>query len=188
MPSTTPLTVTDLCGRFNAGETFSFLYFWGHRPRRDGQMSSSCFSQWFEASFEIDGVRYAAAEHFMMAEKARLFGDTETLARILVADTPGAAKAFGRQVKGYEEAAWEARRFDAVVEGNLAKFSQNAALAAFLRSTGNQVLVEASPVDAVWGIGLAGDAPNAQDPNTWQGLNLLGFALGVVRDRLAKAR
>ncbi|MEY4561905.1 MAG: hypothetical protein RLZZ618_1182 [Pseudomonadota bacterium] len=185
MNTETPLTLAALRDRFNAGETFSFLYFWGHRPRADGRVSSSCFSQWFESPFELDGVPYASAEHFMMAEKARLFGDADTLARILSAETPMAAKAFGREVKDYEDAAWEAHRFDAVVKGNLAKFSQNAALGEFLRATGSQVLVEASPVDPVWGIGLSKDSPLSQDPNTWKGLNLLGFVLGAVRERLA---
>jgi len=184
MPSRTPSTISDLRERFNAGEKFSLLYFWGHRPRLDGRASSSCLSQWFESPFQMEGVKYPTAEHFMMAEKARLFEDEATLERILGATTPGAAKALGRQIIGYEEAAWEARRFHAVVQGNLAKFSQNHALATFLLATGTQVLVEASPVDSVWGIGLAKEDPMAQDPNTWQGLNLLGFALGVVRDQL----
>ena len=174
-----------LCERFNAGEAFSFLHFWGHRPRPDGRPSHSCFSQWFEADFRIDGVRYSTAEHFMMAEKARLFDDQAMRTRILAAGRPGAAKALGRKVGNFDEAAWAARRFDAVVEGNLAKFSQNPALGRYLLATGQQVLVEASPVDRIWGIGLAKTDPRAADPNTWCGLNLLGFALMVVRARLA---
>lgn len=183
-PLAPPVSLEDLRTRFDAGEPLSFLHFWGHRPRADGRPSASCFSQWFESPFQIDGLTYATAEHFMMAEKARLFGDAETVSRILAAGTPAAAKALGRQVRGYDDAAWVARRFDAVVEGNLAKFSQNATLSGFLLSTHPQVLVEASPVDPVWGIGLAADAPQASDPNQWQGMNLLGFALGVVRERL----
>jgi hypothetical protein len=185
MPSATPNTLSELRGRFNAGEKFSFLYFWGHRPRPDGRVSSSCLSQWFEAPFQLGDLRYPTAEHFMMAEKARLFGDEGTLAKILSATTPAAAKALGRQIKGYDESAWKARRFQAIVEGNLAKFGQNQTLATFLQETGTQVLVEASPVDPIWGIGLAKENLMATDQNTWQGSNLLGFALGAVRDQLA---
>lgn len=119
-----------------------------------------------------------------MAEKARFFEDTPTLDRILTAATPAAAKAFGRQVIGFSESAWNTIRFEIVVKGNLAKFNQHPALAAFLCNTGNSVLVEASPLDSVWGIGLAADDPQAKDSSTWKGLNLLGFALMVVRERI----
>ncbi len=184
MATMSPLDTNDLRHRFNAGEAFTFLNFWGHRPRADGRPSNSCFSQWFESPFTLNEISYATAEHFMMAEKARLFGDDAILAKVLQARDPSAAKSLGRRVSGYDEAAWVARRFDAVVEGNHAKFSQNAVLGGYLLATGDQVLVEASPVDAVWGIGLAKDDPRAGDPNLWQGENLLGFALMVVRDRL----
>lgn len=184
MPATLPLDIAELRQRFNDGEGFTFLHFWGHRPRADGRPSNSCFSQWFESPFQLGGASYATAEHFMMAEKARLFGDGVSLGKILQAKDPAAAKALGRRVSGYDDATWAARRFDAVVEGNHAKFSQNPALGAYLRTTGSQVLVEASPVDPVWGIGLAQGDPRAGDPNTWLGLNLLGFALMVVRSRL----
>jgi ribA/ribD-fused uncharacterized protein len=129
-------------------------------------------------------VRYVAAEHFMMAEKARLFGDDETLERILEAEHPGGAKQLGRQVRGYEEKVWEKVRFDVVVRGNEAKFAQNPDLGEFLRTTSGRVLVEASPADRIWGIGLAENDPGACDPASWRGLNLLGFALMEVRRRL----
>jgi ribA/ribD-fused uncharacterized protein len=184
MQSICPSNVSDLCTRFNSGEAFVFLHFWGHRPRADGRPSNSCFSQWFESSFKVDGTHYATAEHYMMAEKARLFGDKDTFERILQATNPGAAKNLGRQVRGYDETAWVAHRFDAVVRGNYAKFNQNTELKTYLLSTGTQILVEASPVDPVWGIGLAKDDPLVANPNTWQGLNLLGFALIEVRSQL----
>lgn len=187
MTAPLPFDVTNLRRRFNDGEPFTFLHFWGHRTRADGRPSNSCFSQWFESPFELDGSSYATAEHFMMAEKARLAGDEASVGKILQAKDPAAAKALGRRVSGYDEEAWAARRFDAVVEGNHAKFSQNPSLGDYLLATGSQVLVEASPVDPVWGIGLAQDDPRAGDPNTWLGLNLLGFALMVVRSRLQQA-
>jgi predicted NAD-dependent protein-ADP-ribosyltransferase YbiA (DUF1768 family) len=60
-----------------------------------------CFSQWYGAPFEVDGIRYPTSEHYMMAEKARLFGDAENRARILEAGSPGAAKAVGLKLLGF---------------------------------------------------------------------------------------
>ncbi len=120
----------------------------------------------------------------MMAEKARLFGDSLACDRVLAAPTPGAAKAVGRQIVGFDERLWLAQRFRIVVDANLAKFTQHRALGDFLANTGDRVLVEASPVDPIWGIGLAANDPGATDPFAWNGLNLLGFALMEVRARL----
>ena len=175
------LSCTELCDYINRGGQAKYLYFWGHRPPRDGDVSKACFSQWFEAAFEIDGVCYPTAEHYMMAEKARLFEDLDALARILAAPNPGAAKAAGREVRDFDDNKWIERRWEIVVAANLAKFNQNKLLGDFLVQTGDRVLVEASPVDRIWGIGLAADEPAAENPNTWNGLNLLGFALMQVR-------
>ena len=102
-----------------------FLFFWGHQPQRDGAVGPGCLSQWWPAPFTVDGVAYATAEHWMMAGKARLFGDDHALAAVLAAPSPKAAKAAGRSVHGFGEQAWAAARFDVVVAGNLAKFRQN---------------------------------------------------------------
>lgn len=161
-----------------------YLFFWGHQPRRDGTVGAECLSQWFGAPFVLEGHRYPTAEHWMMAEKARLFGDAAVLDRILSAPNPGAAKRIGREVRGYVEETWAAARFEAVVRGNEAKFRQDERLRAFLLGTGTRVLVEASPVDRVWGIGLAGTDERAERPEAWRGENLLGFALMEVRARL----
>src|SRR5262249_34392913 len=139
-------------------------------------------SQWWVAPFEVASIRYLTAEHFMMASKARLFEDDAACSRIQAATTPKEAKRLGRGVQGFVGAAWERHRYELVVEGNLAKFSQNAALRRFLVSTGDRILVEASPLDRVWGIGLSRDSPAARRPTLWKGLNLLGFALMEVRD------
>lgn len=162
-----------------------YLFFWGHRAASDGRVTASCFSQWWPAAFEVDGTRYASAEHFMMAGKARLFGDEAIRAQVLAAPTPAEAKALGRKVANFDGARWERERFAIVVAANMAKFGQHPDLREFLVQTGDCVLVEASPVDAIWGIGLAADHADAQRPERWQGLNLLGFALMEVRERLA---
>ncbi|GAA1971630.1 NADAR family protein [Kitasatospora viridis] len=178
-------SVPDLLSLTTAGTRPKYLFFWGHRPQRDGSIGSGSLSQWWPAPFEVGGVRYASAEHWMMAGKARLSGDEEIVPRILAARSPAEAKKLGRLVRGFREEAWEAARFELVVEGNVAKFGQDPALRAYLLGTGNRVLVEASPVDRIWGIGLAAEDERAGDPARWRGLNLLGFALMAARERLA---
>ena len=122
----------------------------------------------------------------MMWRKAKLFGDDEVADKILAIDHPSEAKALGRQVRDFDERVWEAERFEIVVAGSVAKFGQHEELGAFLRGTGDRVLVEASPLDRVWGIGLAASDPAASDPTRWRGLNLLGFALMEARALLAR--
>ena len=176
----------DLQRRQATGEALHYLFFWGHQPPRSG-VSASCFSQWYDQGFALDGVHYPTAEHYMMAGKARLFGDTSILEQVLAIRTPDAVKALGRRIEGFDEATWVQARYALVVEGNRAKFTQNAELGAFLRDTGDAVLVEASPVDAIWGIGLAKDHPDAHNPARWRGLNLLGFALMDVRAEMQQS-
>lgn len=173
--------LTELTAR---GVRPKYLFFWGHQPQRDGGVGAGCLSQWWPAEFTVDGIRYPTAEHWMMAGKARLFGDDRALAAILAAPHPHAAKKLGREVRGFDGATWERHREELVVEGNVAKFGQDAALRDYLLGTGSRVLVEASPVDRIWGIGLAADDEAAADPARWRGLNLLGFALMETRRRL----
>ncbi|WP_435863700.1 NADAR family protein [Streptomyces tendae] len=173
-----------LVARVRAGARIKYLCFWGHRPLPDGSIGPSCLSQWWPSPFTVDGVKYATAEHWMMAGKARLFADAEAERRVLAAAHPAGAKKAGRLVRGFDEAVWERERFRIVVEGSVHKFASDPALRAFLLGTGGRVLVEASPVDRVWGIGLAADDEAAQDPERWRGPNLLGFALMAARERL----
>ncbi len=163
-----------------------FLFFWGHQPSKDGAITKSCFSQWWVAPFEVEGVVYKTAEHWMMAGKARLFGDEAVLPEILAAATPAAAKEGGRLVKGFVPEVWDKHKYELVVAGNWYKFSQHGELKEFLLGTGDHVLVEASPVDTIWGIGMAADHPAAGNPAKWRGENLLGFALMEVREKLKK--
>jgi ribA/ribD-fused uncharacterized protein len=179
-----PRSVEELTRALDAGRRFKYVYFWGHRPPRGGGVGAGCFSQWWPSPFEVDGVRFATAEHYMMWRKALLFGDEEVAAQVLTAVHPKQAKDFGRRVRGFDEAAWVAHRYEIVVEGNAAKFAQDPDLCRYLAGTGERVLVEASPVDRVWGIGLAADDRRAEKPRAWRGLNLLGFALADVRGQL----
>ncbi|MEV7234552.1 NADAR family protein [Streptomyces sp. NPDC051020] len=176
--------LSELLARTRRGEKVTYLPFWGHRPRPDGRIGASCLSQWWPSPFTVDGVTYASAEHWMMAGKARLFGDAEAERRALSASSPAAAKKAGRLVRAFDDTVWERERFALVVAGSVHKFGQDAGLRAFLLNTGDRVLVEASPLDRIWGIGLAADDPRAEDPERWRGLNLLGFALMEARTRL----
>ncbi|MFF8879723.1 NADAR family protein [Streptomyces flaveolus] len=169
-----------------AGARIKYLCFWGYRPLPDGRIGPSCLSQWWPSPFTVDGVEYATAEHWMMAGKARLFEDAEAERRVRAAGHPAEAKKAGRLVRGFDEAVWERERFRIVVEGSVHKFASDPALRAFLLDTGDRVLVEASPVDRVWGIGLTADDEAATDPERWRGENLLGFALMVARGRLRR--
>jgi ribA/ribD-fused uncharacterized protein len=162
-----------------------YLFFWGHQPERDGGIGKGCLSQWWPCTFTVDGQEFASAEHYMMWRKALLFGDSSVASRVLAARTPAEAKALGREVSGFSDSTWVSARLEIVVEGNLAKFGQDPALRSYLLGTGSRVLVEASPQDRVWGIGLVASDPRAQDPSSWLGLNLLGEALMEVRSRLS---
>jgi ribA/ribD-fused uncharacterized protein len=180
------IDVESLKREVKAGYRPKFLFFWGHHPRRDGQIGKGCLSQWWSSPLEIDGVTYPTAEHYMMAQKAKLFEDLDTLNKILVAPHPGAAKDLGRSVVGFDEQLWQQHRYEIVLRGNKAKFAQNKELYTFLLRSKNRILVEASPVDSIWGIGLAADDPLAMNPAKWKGLNLLGFALMEVRSLLSE--
>lgn len=181
------MRVSDLILLEERGRLPELLLFWGHRPPKGGGAGKGCLSQWYPAPFTVDGVRYATAEHYMMAGKSRLFGDTGAERTILASDDPARAKAAGRKVRGFDEATWTANRYGLVVAANQAKFAENPALRDFLLGTGDRVLVEASPYDTVWGIGLSASEPEARRPARWRGLNLLGFALMDVRDSLRGA-
>lgn len=182
-----PEDIESLKHQVTQGRDIQYLFFWGHQPRSDGRIGPSCLSQWWESPFTLSGRVYRTAEHYMMAEKGRLFGDTRAVEDILAATSPKEAKEIGRSVTGYQEPLWEEHRVSLVVRGNVAKFSQNPELGAFLVGTRPFVLVEASPHDRVWGIGLRAADPRVADPALWRGRNLLGFALMKVRSEIQRS-
>jgi ribA/ribD-fused uncharacterized protein len=122
--------------------------FWGHDNGKD----KAVLSQWFPSPISYDGQHYSCAEQWMMAEKARVFGDEETRQLILKASTPKEIKDLGRCVRGFDEERWRQCRELVVLKGSLLKFAQNASMLRFLLST-RGMLVEASPYDTIWGIG-----------------------------------
>ena len=178
------ISLNHLIQQIQQGGQFKYLYFWGHTPKQAHIVDKSCFSQWFSAQFELDGIKYLTAEHYMMAQKAKLFHDDEIFDQILKVKHPNEAKQLGRKVQNYDEQVWKEKRFNIVLQANLAKFSQHPELRDFLIATHDHILVEASPVDAIWGVGMAQDHLDIQNPTKWKGLNLLGFALMQVRAQL----
>ncbi|MBC9933264.1 NADAR family protein [Chitinophaga qingshengii] len=174
-----------LIDRYQRKDKIKYLFFWGHQVGPDGTVTQGCLSQWWVAPFQENGIVYPTAEHWMMAGKARLFKDDATLQRILKAKTPAEAKKLGRQVQRFNPVIWDEHKSDIVTEGNVLKFSQHPELKTFLLNTKDRVLVEASPVDSIWGIGMKADNEHAENPLRWKGQNLLGYALMAVRDKLS---
>lgn len=170
--------------KVDTGEHIKYLFFWGHQPSKDGTITASCLSQWWLCKFVVEGIPYKSAEHWMMAEKARLFQDDEFLEKIINCETPGEAKKLGRQVRKFDAEKWNEHRYEVVKQGNVYKFEQNPELKVFLQNTKNRVLVEASPRDRIWGIGMSKNNEKANYPSQWRGRNLLGFALMEARDEL----
>ena len=150
-----------------------FVFFWGDWP-----------SNWYKSPFVVDGVSYNCGEQWMMACKARMFGDDDVLARIMATPNPRSQKALGRTVRNFDDATWKATARDVVYVGLLAKFDQNPVLRAHLLATGTDMLVEASPHDTLWGIGLDMNHPDVTNPEKWRGQNWLGDVLMAVRNTL----
>lgn len=179
-------TLDNLQKDFKKGKNIKYLFFWGHQPSKDGNIIKACFSQWWKSDFTINTDTYCCMEQYMMAEKARLFEDNETLEKIMKSKQPKQIKDLGRQVKNFQEDIWIRYRYSIILNGNYAKFMQNEDLRQFLLGTKDKVIVEASPYDKVWGIGMSADEENIENPLSWKGLNLLGFALMEVRAELIR--
>ncbi len=187
-------TKEELLSRIDAGEVFEYLFFWDE-PKKES-VDISCLNQWYATEFttyeEFGTTGYynsfATAEHYMMYEKAALFYDWDSATKILQTKSPRKVQLLGREVKGFKEKIWQNASFNVVVQGNLLKFKQNTQLREYLLATGDKVLVEASPIDSIWGIGLHKDDERALDPKAWLGENKLGFALMEVREALKKER
>ncbi len=174
-------TLKKVIDMYKKGDIPGCVFFWGHTNLGD-EITKSCFSQWYESPFVVNGVQYQTAEQYMMAEKARLFNDFETLKKILSESNPKKCKELGRQIKNFSDDMWNKCKYDIVLKGNYEKFNQNESLRQFLLSTESKFIVEASPYDAVWGVKMSQQDANINNPKTWKGENLLGFALMEVRD------
>lgn len=148
---------------------------------------SSCpLSNWHPATFRFRGIEFNCTEQFMMFCKAKLFKDEETARKILLAKTPKAQKALGRAVRNFEQGTWDGKCEGYVRVGCMQKFIQNPAMRTVLLETTGTELVEASPTDRIWGVGLSADDPRIVDKAQWRGENRFGNVLMQVRDALLK--
>ena len=173
-----------LINKFDSGETIEFVFFQGHTPTDNEAVGKFVFNQWFCSPFKVDKIEYKTAGHWMMAHKAMLFNDNESFDVIINADKTDEVKEIGRQIRGFDEVRWNENKYEIVRKGNIHKFRQNKILKDFLLATAARVIVEASPTDKIWGIGHSQDSNRIDNPHTWSGLNLLGFALMETRDFL----
>jgi ribA/ribD-fused uncharacterized protein len=173
-----------LIDQFDKGEYPEVILFWGHLNHNHTKQGEYMLSQWYPSPFSVNEAVYKSAGQWMMARKALIFGDRKSYKKIMDADTPDQIRFLGGSISGFDETIWSERKYEIVREGNFHKFNQNRKLRAYLMSTGNAVLAQANPFDKVWGIGLSAEAKNISDPYTWEGLNLLGFALMEIREYL----
>jgi ribA/ribD-fused uncharacterized protein len=149
------------------------------------QITETYLSQYYPCKFEKDGITYTSVEQYMMAEKAKLFGDEETRIEILNTNDPRKCNSLGQKVKNFNQTVWDKNKEKIVSHGNTEKFLQNRELRNYLLSTKNKILAKASSTDNIWGIGLDKNNPDSLDPQKWEGQNLLGFAIMNSRSFIA---
>jgi ribA/ribD-fused uncharacterized protein len=155
-----------------------FTFFW---------RAGNPFSQWHPSEFTVNGVTYNCAEQYMMHQKALLFHDAAMAAQILAERSPAKQKKLGRRATNFNAHTWENQCLKIVHDGSVAKFTQNEELKRALLATAGTTLVEASPLDQIWGVGLAAEDPRILDRASWLGKNLLGQTLTQVREELIGA-
>jgi ribA/ribD-fused uncharacterized protein len=166
-----------------------YIFFYGHHPRYGGKhyLSNWCPSPFVsEEELEKEGSPhvYENNEQYMMAEKARLFGDDNALANILSNGDPAFCKKWGRRVKGFDAVIWNNNCKKIVSNGIYYKFTQNREMGDYLVSTGDKILVETNPHDNIWGIGITAHEAARSLPSQWPGTNYLGECLMEVREML----
>jgi len=145
-------------------------------------------SQWKKSTFvDKNAIEYNCAEQYMMYQKAILFHDFETAKLIFNTKHPREQKDLGRKIKNFNQIIWDQHKFDIVYQGNFFKFTQDHLLLDNLFKTKGKTLVEASPYDSIWGVGLAEDNPKIMNKENWRGENLLGYILTKLREDLIKS-
>ena len=149
--------------------------------------ADSVFSNWHPAEFTYDGEKFENSEACFIYRKCQTFGDTETIYELLDCQGPGYVKRLGREIAWFNEAKWVEVREQCMYDACFAKFSQNEDMKKALLDTGDREIVEASPYDTIWGIGLRPDDDKALYRTNWKGLNLLGKVLMKVRADLRSA-
>lgn len=135
----------------------------------------------------VNEISYNCKEQYIMAAKARFFGDSYALTKIMTSPDPKTQKLLGRSVTNLHQATWEFERQNICLTGCFAKLSQKPDPRKFLLGTDYHTLAETSPADKIWGIGPRADISAAKQPHRWPGLNLLGHALMTTRTLLRNA-
>jgi ribA/ribD-fused uncharacterized protein len=153
--------------------TDDYVFFWG-----------SELSNWHPCNFKYKEHIFHNSEQAFMWEKAMYFNDQQSASMILACPSPNIAKKLGRKVKNFDQKEWLTAGYDVMVNVNYAKYDQNEGLKSSLLSTGDKTIVEASPYDIIWGIGLHWEDDKVLDKKNWRGQNLLGKALMEVREIL----
>lgn len=156
-------------------ENNKYIFFWGNE-----------FSQWYPSIFVIDGITYKTAEHYMMWCKAKLFKSNRIADMILESENPDDVRWLGRQIQNFDDSVWKQNCRKFVYDGSYAKFTQNENLLKVLMDTGDLKIVEASPEDFNWGIGLTEEEAVNIPEEEWPGTNWLGLALTELREKLKK--
>lgn len=156
-------------------ETSTHIYFWG-----------SFLSNFYLCQLKDDKYSYNSSECYFMAKKAEYFNDQESLIKILNLKKPQEQKQVGKKVKGFNKELWEEVSYKIMLDGLRLKFTQNNELKNKLLATNNKTLVEGSPYDKKWGVGLKYDDDRILDESNWQGDNLLGKALMEIREEIKK--
>ena len=157
--------------------TERYVFFWGN---------SDIYSNWFKSKFEMDGIIFENSEQAMMYEKALLMNDQSSANEILKTRNPRVIKELGRAIKPWNQKLWDEQKFDIMVKVLTCKF-KDPILAKQLLSTGIRIIVEASPYDKIWGIGMSENDEGVEDQSNWKGQNLLGEALMYVRQLITKS-
>jgi ribA/ribD-fused uncharacterized protein len=140
------------------------------------------FSNWYMMPFVHHSIQYNCSEQFMMYSKAMLFKDTDVAEMIMDQGHPRKQKFLGRQVRGYDDQIWMAECENIMLPGLVSKFQQDSYSLNTLLDTGDKIIVEASPSDRIWGIGMTAHDPRAINPDKWEGQNRLGKVLMKARD------
>ncbi len=127
---------------------------------------------------------FFCTEQAFMWAKAKFFNDEETAEKILAEELePMVCKRLGRQVKNYDDKAWDEVRYEMMLKPNVERFTQDLVLQRRILDPkfDGLVFVEASPYDKIWGIGLKQDDPRCEDEKSWLGRNLLGRVITEAR-------
>ena len=145
-------------------------------------------SNWYPSVFQYGGREYSSMEQYMMHQKAICFLDKTTAEEIMETNDAAEIKRLGRLVNNYNDHIWNGVRQIAVFEGLYEKFAQNEELKKQLLTTGEALLAECAVKDRVWGIGMSMSDPDRFNQKKWNGENLLGYSLMMVRQKLRSAQ